>query len=559
MNDGHKHQNVLQTAERIADTFQMLALKPRIEACRQILAQGDTVDVGVFGRYKSGKSSLLNALACREVLPVGVLPVTAVLTRLRYGVGEAGMIRHLDGTEEPVPVNEIAGYVSETNNPANAKRVSVVHVQLASLRAYDGLEFIDTPGTGSVFEHNSKVSLDWVSYVGVALLAVSVDHPISEDDISFIEELQKHTPRIVIVLTKADRLDGEELSEVVSFSQQHVSRRFGFQFPVLPFSALPESACPRAAEWRAALDQQVLLPLCKNRGSEQAAIITHKCRGLLRECEGLLIVALRAAERSENERERVKAYVLGEQNSLQFLQKELRLFAHDLTSNMIERLSRHLLRFQRTLTRSSKDRFREQWEGWWMNLRDLTRAFEGWLRVELTDILRRLSDSERANLLAPLQEAETGLGRIVGGFRERLSLRIRETLNVELADDEHSIRVVTSDSPDISVGRVFDTPWDSLWFIIPVPILRPVIRRHFVRQIHWEMEKNLSRLAAQWSERINRSITEAVAREEQYVDNEIATVLSILSQRESQAPSIRHALDETNALSTTLREKQHEP
>jgi hypothetical protein len=559
MNDRHEHRNVLHAVERIADTFQMLALKPRIEACRQILTQGDTVDVGVFGRYKSGKSSLLNALARREVLPVGVLPVTAILTRLRYGVGEIARIRHLDGTEEPVPLNEIAGYVSETNNPANAKRVSIVHIELVSLRPYEGLEFIDTPGTGSIFEHNSQVSLDWVPYVGVALLAISVDHPISEDDISFIEELQKHTPRIVVVLTKADRLSREELAEVVSFSQAHLSERFGSRFPILPFSSLPESACPYAAIWRATLDEQILLPLCRNRGHEQGAVIAHKCRGLLKECAGLLSVALRSAEQSEDERERVKAYVLGEQNSLPFLQKELRLFAHDLTSNMIDRLSRHLLTFQKTLTRRSKDRFQQQWAGWWMNLRDLTSAFEGWLRSELTDILRRLSESERENLLAPLWEAETGLGRIVGGFRERLSLRIRETLNVELADDEHSIRVVTPDSPDISVGRVFDTPWDTLWFIIPVPILRPVIRRHFVRQIHWEIEKNLSRLAAQWSERINRSITEAVAREEKYVDTEIATALSILSQRESHVPSIRQALDETNALSRRLQEETHEP
>ena len=193
-----------------------------------------------------------------------------------------------------------------------------------------------------------------------------------------------------------------------------------------------------------------------------------------------------------------------------------------------------------------------------MNLRDLTSAFEGWLRSELTDILRRLSESERENLLAPLREAETGLGRIVGGFRERLAQRIRETLSVELADDEHSIQVATPASPDVSVGRVFDTPWDTIWFVIPVPILRPVIRRHFIRQLHWEMEKNLSRLAAQWSERINLSITEAVAREEAYVDNEIATVLSILSQGKSRVPSIRQALDETNTLGRTLQEETHE-
>src|SRR6266496_2433415 len=43
------------------------------------------LELAVFGRVSTGKSSLLNRLLEREVLPVGVTPITAVPTRIVFG------------------------------------------------------------------------------------------------------------------------------------------------------------------------------------------------------------------------------------------------------------------------------------------------------------------------------------------------------------------------------------------------------------------------------------------------------------------------------------------
>jgi hypothetical protein len=39
----------------------------------------------VLSEFKRGKSSLANTIVGAEVLPTGVLPLTSVVTRLRYG------------------------------------------------------------------------------------------------------------------------------------------------------------------------------------------------------------------------------------------------------------------------------------------------------------------------------------------------------------------------------------------------------------------------------------------------------------------------------------------
>jgi predicted GTPase len=58
------------------------------EAAGRLLAQ--RLEVAVVGEFKRGKSSLINALVGREVLPVGALPLTAVPTVLERG--EEGLV-----------------------------------------------------------------------------------------------------------------------------------------------------------------------------------------------------------------------------------------------------------------------------------------------------------------------------------------------------------------------------------------------------------------------------------------------------------------------------------
>lgn len=45
----------------------------------------DTFKVTVIGNFKSGKSTLINALLGQEILPANALPTTAVITEIKYG------------------------------------------------------------------------------------------------------------------------------------------------------------------------------------------------------------------------------------------------------------------------------------------------------------------------------------------------------------------------------------------------------------------------------------------------------------------------------------------
>lgn len=150
----------------------------------QLLQSGDKrIYVAVLGQFKAGKSSLVNHILGADILPTDVVPVTAIVTQIRYSSVPSAIIQYLNGTERTVAQEEIGRYVTERENPENIKKVAQVIVEHPAMEELRNVILVDTPGLGSFYRHNSTVTLDWLPYTGVALIAVSAERPLSEEDI----------------------------------------------------------------------------------------------------------------------------------------------------------------------------------------------------------------------------------------------------------------------------------------------------------------------------------------------------------------------------------------
>src|ERR1700691_5606755 len=63
--------------------------------------------VACVGQFKRGKSTLLNALIGRAILPAGVIPVTSVPTILRFGTIPDARLRLQDSDWMAISINDI--------------------------------------------------------------------------------------------------------------------------------------------------------------------------------------------------------------------------------------------------------------------------------------------------------------------------------------------------------------------------------------------------------------------------------------------------------------------
>ena len=229
-------QQSLKSVRDLCSKFSIVSLNRQIEACEKLVIQSPPIDVAILGQFKAGKSSFINSLIGKSVLPVGVIPVTTVITRLQYGERAQAVVRYFDGNTSEIGINDIEAFTSEAENPSNKKNVEVVDIELPSLRDYAGLRLVDTPGLGSVFKYHVETSENWLPQVGIAILAISSDRPLSDNDVQLIRELMQHTPNIVILLTKADLLSSEQQNEVIEFFERTIQRELNRRLPIYVYS-----------------------------------------------------------------------------------------------------------------------------------------------------------------------------------------------------------------------------------------------------------------------------------------------------------------------------------
>jgi len=540
----------LEFAAELARRYDISSLRPLLESCRNFARQ-DTLNVAIFGRFKAGKSSFLNCLIRRELLPVGVIPVTSVITEIGYGPRERAWVQYAGGMTEEIAVDTIAEFVDENLNPENRKKVASVLVELPSLEEFRAIRFVDTPGLESVLAHNTDVSRDWLPNVGLAIVAVGVDPPLSQRDIELIRELNLYTPKITLLLTKADLLDERGLAQVENYVRKQLNRYWNGAIPVYPYSIRPGFGRLRE-QFENALRQEAVA-----RSSQQrAAILNRKLDTLLAECSGYLSVALKSAEAADSERQQVRRKILGDRQGLEDSRLALRLIVRHVSTNLRTGYEKLLESREREIRARLLGEFEQRWPQWNSSFRLAVTSFEEWLTRAITIEMTRLSNQHRGDFLEPLHRAGRQLSQTLQDFRNRISERTMEALGVPLRTTEVDIEPEIPRSPDIRIGRLFDREWELISFLIPMPLVKGIVENHFRRRIADVVFKNLSRLASQWEQKINPALAamekEALGR----LDDLVGTLERLLASAGQQAPQIRQDLEEAERLRASLREAQ---
>ncbi len=139
-------------------------------------------NVVVVGEFKRGKSTFVNALLGAELLPTAVVPLTSIVTAVTLGEEPRAEVSFLDGRTETVPVEDLARYVTERENPHNRLGVARTVLYQPAEQLRDGVFIVDTPGVGSIYQHNTEAAYAFVPESDAAIFLTSADPPISQGE-----------------------------------------------------------------------------------------------------------------------------------------------------------------------------------------------------------------------------------------------------------------------------------------------------------------------------------------------------------------------------------------
>ena len=539
--------HALVSLARTAAELRLAHLAPDVAALRQQLQARDILNVAVFGSFKAGKSSFLNHLAARDVLPVGVVPVTTVITRLRFGADERAEVTFLGGDRRVVSIGEVTGYVSESGNPENSKRVAAVEIELPSLRPFAPLQFVDTPGIGSAFLHNTETALQWLPNVGVAIAAISSEAPLSERDLDLLDDLRRHTPKTVLLLTKADLLTAAQRDEVVEFVKRLVRKKWNEDLPVYFYSVLPTSV-----DFKGELERSLFHPLLRNRADTAAQIVRHKLAMLADRTLDHARVALAAATQAEANCQALRDRLADERRQFELLREELRLRSRDWSADFFDWALNRLQPVQRTLQARMAGELRVEFQHWRMRLPGILRAWRAWMQEFLSRELREVSRAEAAIFQAPLHKARTHLEHILQAFHGRLAAHVQAALGITLMPREFNLESHEPSVPPVDVAFAFDAAFAMTAPLLPLALVRPLIERTLLRKARYELEKNISRLASAWRDRVATEIAALVHVAEQQAGDELSGLEQALNQSDSSEPRLRKIVEEIKAWRTML-------
>lgn len=189
--------------------------------------------IALGGGFSSGKSSFLNALMGKTVLPADIDPSTSVPTYIVSGEKHNVMGINVFDTRvqmQPRDIKRVAhgfGELEDDDDEKISDAVTLGHVLeniffSTPLHKYENIAFLDTPGyskpdsekySAKTDEQIARGQLNASNYI---LWFVQADAgTITEEDIKFIKTLREDIPKLIIV-NKADKKNLADLKDIIA-------------------------------------------------------------------------------------------------------------------------------------------------------------------------------------------------------------------------------------------------------------------------------------------------------------------------------------------------------
>ena len=199
----------------------------RTESGRELLVRlaEDRFQLAVMGQFSRGKSTLMNAILGRPYLPTGALPMTSVITRVRYGSRPPASVRRRGGHRFPIetPLEQLSRFVAESSTEREEQQVVSADIRVPAEILRLGFSFVDTPGIGSAVAANTAATTRFLSEADAVMFVTAFDSPLSEAEMQFLTEARRHVDKLFYVVNKLDLVSADEAGQVIDFVRQRLS------------------------------------------------------------------------------------------------------------------------------------------------------------------------------------------------------------------------------------------------------------------------------------------------------------------------------------------------
>jgi small GTP-binding protein len=195
----------------------------------------EPMKVAITGQFSSGKSTFLNALLAKSILPTGITPVTSKVNYIRYGEEFKIRVRYKDGRDEYHDISNIAHF---TDQREHVEDISYL-VLYAPLNILKDVVFVDTPGLNSQAASDTQTTERVLKEVDGIIWLTLIDNAGKMSELQVLEEyLGKYQNKSLCVLNQKDKFTPQQVEETTNYVKTAFKEFFSDVIPISARQAL---------------------------------------------------------------------------------------------------------------------------------------------------------------------------------------------------------------------------------------------------------------------------------------------------------------------------------
>lgn len=197
---------------------------------KDLLEKGD-FNLAVCGKVKNGKSSLINALIGRELLPVCTDVATSRVFKISHAENDSFYVVYANGDKKEIKEEQLTSYGSQAEIDANGqieadKTIAYIEVNTKLTFLPKGVSIIDTPGIGSTYPQHTAITKHYLKMADAAIF-VANPTPLEKLETDFLKEIVDITPNLIFVTTKIDENGNESVEKNITENIKKIKECIG--------------------------------------------------------------------------------------------------------------------------------------------------------------------------------------------------------------------------------------------------------------------------------------------------------------------------------------------
>ncbi len=208
--------------------FPSLQLKSILN--KQVRRAQYPMEVAIIGQFSSGKSTFLNALLSRNILPTGITPVTSKVNFINYGTEYKLKITYYSKAQEYAPIEAISDFTDQRKDEMKDIKYLTLYAPMQILK---DISFVDTPGLNSQSQSDTDTTRKVLRDVGGIIWLTLIDNAGKMSEAEILEEYMQHFKnKSLCVLNQKDKFSKEQIETTTKYIKEKFSKYFAQVTPI---------------------------------------------------------------------------------------------------------------------------------------------------------------------------------------------------------------------------------------------------------------------------------------------------------------------------------------